>query len=83
MQNVLVEFNKDFTLMDVHANFSLSNLAGAIENMPGIVLVHQASIYDIEAYLDRTFFDNPLQRQALKTKLRLLFNEFGIVYTQN
>ena len=83
MQNVLVEFNKDFTLMDLHANFSLSNLAGAIEQMPGIVLVHQASIYDIEAYLDRTFFDNQLQRQALKTKLRLLFNELGIAYTQN
>ncbi len=78
MENVFVEFNQDFTLLDVHANFSLSNLAGAIENMPGVVLVHQASVYDIEAYLDRIFFDNPLQRQALKTKLKSLFNEFGV-----
>lgn len=78
MQNVLVEFNSDFTSMDLHANFSVSHLAGSIENMPGVVLVQQASIYDLEAYLDRRFFDNTLQRQALKTKLRLLCNDFGI-----
>lgn len=78
MQNVLVEFNKDFTFMDLHANFSLSHLAGSIESMPGIVLVQQASIYDIEAYLDRTYFETTLQRQALQVKLKRLFNEYGI-----
>lgn len=69
--------------MDLHANFSLSHVAGSIESMPGIVLVQQASIYDIEAYLDKTFFTNTLQRQVLKTKLKLLFNEFGIAIQCN
>jgi len=55
MENVLVEFNKDFSLMDVHANFSLSNLTGAVEQLPGVVLVSQPSIYELEVYLDRAF----------------------------
>ena len=63
--------------MDLHANFSLSSLAAAVEQLPGIVLVSQPSIYDLEVYLDCKFFDNSIQRAALKTKLKLLFNEFG------
>lgn len=78
MQNVLVEINKDFTLMDLHANFSLSQLAASVEGLPGVVLVSQPSIYDLEVYLDRRYFVDSAQRLALKTRLKVLFTEAGV-----
>ena len=85
MKNVLVEFNKDFTLMDIHANFSLSSYISILENTYGVVFASQPSIYDIEVYLDRNIYKDPARQRVLKASLGTMFTSVGIQvdYVQN
>jgi len=85
MNNVLVEFHREFTLMDIHANFSLSFLVGALENINGVILVSQPSIYDIEVYLDRNFVKTEVERRALRARISSVFEHINakVDYVQN
>jgi len=85
MNNVLIEFNKDFSLMDIHANFSLSSYIGALENTFGTVFVSQPSIYDVEVYLDKNVFDTESRKRTFKAKLSSIFELMGarVQYVQN
>lgn len=78
MSKVIVEFDWKHSVVSIHSDVSLSNLAGSLENMIGTVLVSQPSVYDLEVFLDYAFYKDLERRKELQSKLAFTFRQFDM-----
>ena len=85
MSRVIVEFDKNFTMLAIHSDQSLSFLIGDLEKLDGVILVNTPGYNDLEVYLDYLHFRNLDNQARLKTDLAFMLEHLNrpVEYVQN
>jgi hypothetical protein len=73
---LIVEFFEKQNMIVMHSNISLSSLVEKVEAFPGVILVSQPSIYDLEIYVDRSHFAG--MGSTIRTQLDLLAKDYKL-----